>query len=188
MSSSLYISAPNVVTWSGFKDSETGENENGATLTMSLFKKDTLSPKTEAATDEGGGKVGIPIGTGHGLTEDDNIRMAGSISNYNKEYSIDSVEAEKIIVVETYVAETFLGTEKIYVGVPNGFNISLPYTGTPGLYRGILPHTLGRLIEYIASPTYGGLTQTGLYYLFVKAVKDSYEQSKRIALQAVYDS
>jgi len=187
MSSSLYIATDNVVTWSGLKDSETDEYENGATLTMSLFKKDTLSPKAEAAVDKGGGKVGIPC-TAHGLTSADYIRVEGSI-NYNDEYSIDGdTTANEIVIVETFVAETFLGMEKIYIGVPNGCNINLPYTDTPGKYRGILPDTLARMVEYSASQTYGGKTETGLFYLFVEAVKDTSRTTKRIRLQVVYDS
>jgi hypothetical protein len=187
--SNLYIHSPNVVTWDGFKDSETDTEVNDATLTMSLFKKTPLSPIADgpAVPLEGGDKVGIPC-TGHGLSSVDYIRLEGSI-NYNDEYAVDATStANQIVIVETYVAETFLGTERIFVGILNGINVSLPYTGTPGEYRGVLPHTLGRLVEYSATPKFGETTVTGLYYLFVKAVKDSYEQLKRKELQATYDS
>ena len=186
--SDLYIHSPNVVTWNEFKDAETEAYENGATLTMSLYNKTTKAPIAAGpAVDKGGGKVGIPC-TAHGLTSVDYIRIEGSI-NYNDEYAVDATStANEIVITETFVAETFLGTERIFVGVLNGINISLPYTGTPGEYRGILPHTLGRLVEYSASQTYGEPSQTGFYYLFVKAVKDAYEQLKRVGLQAVYDS
>lgn len=184
----LYISSPNVVTWAEFKDSETSSYVNDATVTMSLFNKTPLAPNAAVAVDKGGGKVGIPC-TAHGMTSTDNIRIEGSIADYNKEYSVDGdTTTNEIVIVETFAAETFTGTERIFVGVPNGFNISLPYTGTPGEYRGVLPHTLGRLIVYTATPTFGETTVTGLYCLFVKAVKDSFEQSKLAELQAVYDS
>jgi len=188
MSGHLYISSPNVVTWSGFKDSETDTEVNDATLTMSLFNQTTKSPIAAGpAVDKGGGKVGIPC-TAHGQVEDDYIRMEGSQS-YNDEFAVHAdTTANEIVIVATFIAESFLGTEKIYIGVINGCNISLPYTDSPGVYRGILPHTLGRLVEYAANQEYGGLTTTGLYYLFVKAAKDTHKQSKRIALQAVYDS
>ena len=188
MLSTIFISSDNVVTWSGLKDAETDEYENGATLTMSLFKKDTKSPNAVPAVDKGGGKVGIPC-TAHGLTSADYIRMEETI-NFNDEFSIDGdTTADEIVIVATYVAETFLGTEKIYIGILDGCNINLPYTGTDGIYRGILPDTLKRMSVYNSRQTVSeGLVVAGLFYLFIEAVKDSSRHTKRIEVKAKYDS
>lgn len=186
--SDVYISTDNVVTWSELKDSETDAYENAATLTMSLFKKTPLTPIAAGpAVDKGGGKVGIPC-TAHGLTSADYIRIEGS-QNYNDEYAVDATStANEIVITAAYVAETFLETERIFIGIADGTNISLPYTGTPGLYRGVLQDTMQRLIEYTATPTFGEITETGLYYLFIEAVKGASRTTKRIALEGKYDS
>lgn len=185
--SDLYISTDNVVTWSELKDSETDAYENAATVNMSAFEKTAKAPNAAAAADKGGGKVGIPC-TAHGLTSADYIRIEGSI-NYNKEVAVDGdTTADEIVIVATYVAETFNGYERIFVGIKNGTNISLPYTGTPGLYRGILPDTLCRLREYSATQTFGEKTEVGKYYLFVEANKGTSRTTKRVDLEAKYDS
>ena len=183
----IYISSDNLVTLSGLTDAETDSYVNDATVVMSLFSKTTKNPDAGAAVDKGGGEVGIPC-TAHGLAAGDHIRIEGS-QNYNDEYTINSVSTDEIVITATYTAETFLGTEVIYVGIANGTNISLSYVAaSDGDYTGILPDTLERMVEYSASQTYGGVTTTGLFYLFVEAVKDTSRLTKRVSLQAIYDS
>jgi hypothetical protein len=186
--SDVYISTDNVVTWSELKDAETDAYDNAATLTMSLFKKVPLNPIAAGpAVLKGGGLVGIPC-TAHGLIENDYIRIEGS-QNYNDEFTVHAdTTANEIVITHTQDAETFLGTERIFIGIADGTNVPLPYTGTPGLYRGTLPDTLQRMIEYTASQTYGELSETGKYYLFVEAVNGASRTTKRVPLEAIYDS
>jgi len=65
-----------------------------------------------AATDEGGGLVGIPL-TGHGYIEG-NIILLNDTTNYDGVHTLPSQaagNANKIIITATYQAETFAGTE-----------------------------------------------------------------------------
>lgn len=136
------------------------------------------------AVDEGDGKVGIPV-IGHTSVASDYVRIESS-RKYNKEYSIVSVTNDKLVITATYVAETFSGAERVYLGVPNGCNITLPYvTDSDGNYRGTLPDTMEGLVEYGASVSGGQVT--GNYFLFMWAEKDTSKATKRIALQAGYD-
>lgn len=187
MSDKLLIESDNIVAWTGLKDAETDAYVNDATVVMSLFKKETLSPNAEAATDKTD-KVGIPC-TAHGLVEGDYIRIVGSV-NYNDEYAVHAdTTANEIVITATYVAETFSGTERIYIGVKDGTNITLDYVAeSAGVYKGNLPDTLRGIIEYSASQAFGGVTTTGLYILFAEAVKDSARKTKKKLLQAEYDS
>lgn len=183
----IYISSDNLVTLTGLTDAETDAEVDDATVVMSLFNQTTKSPNAEAAVMKGGGLVGIPC-TAHGQVEDDYIRMEGSQS-YNDEFAVHAdTTANEIVITHDQDAETFLGTEKIYIGMKNGTNISMTPAGSGGTYTGILPDTLQRMVEYSASQTYGELTTTGLFYLFIEAVKATARMTKRIALQAVYDS
>lgn len=160
----------------------TGPTQAGSTMTET-----TKGILQGVAVNEGGGNVGIPV-IGHTLIANDYIRIEGS-TNYNDEYSIVSVTNDKIVITAAYVAETFLGTERVYEGVTNGTNITLPYVAASnGNYRGILPDTLLRLVEYAYSQTTSGLSETGKYWLFVWAEKGASKTTKRIALQAGYSS
>ena len=176
------------MTWSELKDSETDAYENGATLTMSLFE---LTPKNPIAAGpavlKGGGLVGIPC-TAHGLIEDDYIRIEGS-QKYNNEFTVHAdTTANEIVITHAQDAETFLGTERIFIGKADGTDISLPYTGTPGLYRGTLPDTLQRMVEYTSQQAFVEPNEDGKYYLFIEAVNGASRTTKRVALQAKYDS
>ena len=191
MSDQLLIESDNIVTWTGLKDAETGSYINDATVAMSLFSQTTISPNAaKVAVDKGGGKVGIPSDA-HGLVSGDYIRII-STKNYNGEYTVDAATTtNEIVITATYVAETFLGTEEIYVGITNGTNLSLSYVaGSDGIYKGNLPDTLKGIHEYESSAvTFGGTTTTtGCYVLFATAVKDTAKKTKKKLLQAVFDS
>lgn len=76
----------------------------------------TLLPDTvidaAAAVDKSGGKVGIPI-TAHGFSTGQKIIISGS-TNYNDTYLVDTDSTtDEVVIVETYVAETFVGTEVV---------------------------------------------------------------------------
>lgn len=161
----------------------TGPTQAGSTMTET-----TKGVLKGVAVDEGGGKVGIPV-LNHDLVDTGYVRLQRFV-NYDEEYDLDSVKNDKIIITATYAAETFTGNEQIYVGIPNGCNITLTYVASSdGKYRGILPDTLKGLVEYSSSQTVSsGLAETGKYYLFVEAVKGTSKSTKRIAINASYDA
>lgn len=72
-------------------------------------KTDTLD--NGPAVSKSGGKVGIPI-TGHPFEAGDSVYISGS-TNYSGTWIIDSVTENEIVIVATYVSETFAGTETI---------------------------------------------------------------------------
>jgi len=79
-----------------------------ATISDSYFEG-TLD--AAAAVDKGGGLVGLPM-TAHNFIAGQDITAAGS-TNYNDDYSIVSVTANEIVITETFVSETFAGTETV---------------------------------------------------------------------------
>lgn len=140
--------------------------------------------------DEGGGLVGIPI-EAHGYQAGDYTRLQGFVdAEYNNvEFTIASVKVNKVLVTASYVAEVFSGNERTYLGVPGGCNINVPYSGTPGVYRGILPDSMGRLRLYDATQTVSqGVVSTGQYLLFLTAVKGASKTTKRPLLTGTYDT
>jgi hypothetical protein len=63
------------------------------------------------AVDKGGGKVGIPSTT-HGLSTGNRVRLYGT-TNYNGNFAVDAdTTTNEIVIVATYVAETFTSTAK----------------------------------------------------------------------------
>jgi len=157
----------------------TGPTQAGSTMTETV--KGIL---IGAAVDEGGGKVGIPV-IGHTCVANDYVRIESS-RKYNKECTVDSVTNDKIVITAAYVAETFSGAERVYLGVPNGCDITLPYvTDSNGNYRGTLPDTMEGLVEYGASVSGGEVK--GNYFLFIWAEKDTSKATKRLAMPAGYD-
>ena len=61
-----------------------------------------------AATDEGSGRVGIPV-TSHGYQTGDFVVIEGT-TNYNGAYLVHSTStSNKVIITATYMAETFIG-------------------------------------------------------------------------------
>jgi hypothetical protein len=70
-----------------------------------------VSLDASAAVNKGSGKVGLPS-TSHGLSPSDNIRVYGTV-NYNGNYVVDAdTTTNEIVVVKTYVAETFTTSSK----------------------------------------------------------------------------
>lgn len=83
---------------------------------LRLTVGDDLTINNAAAVDKTGGKVGIPV-TGHGLSTDggDWITIEET-TNYDGSYRTTSDTTTNEIVIEaTYAAETFAGTEPIYI-------------------------------------------------------------------------
>jgi hypothetical protein len=75
------------------------------------FLPDTLIDNA-AAVDKGGGKVGIPI-TGHGFSTGQKIILSGT-TNYDGTHLVDTDSTtNEVVIVDTYNAETFAGTEDV---------------------------------------------------------------------------
>jgi len=164
----------------------TGPTNSGSTMTETT--KGVLSGY---AIDETGEYVGLPIDN-NGLAQSmvgEMIRIAGS-DNFNGEKVIAKVRKNKVVFGGTYVEELFTGNEQVGSGGEDGTNISLGYVAaSSGVYRGILPDTLKNLQLYDSQQTVSeGLVETGLFYLFIVATKDTSVTTKRIEATAVYDS
>lgn len=76
-------------------------------------KKNEKSLNSQAAVDKGGGKVGIPV-TVHGYTTGMTVALDGT-TNYDGRYLVDADSStNEIVIVATYVAETFTGAETVH--------------------------------------------------------------------------
>ena len=85
--------------------------KNGTEFGTATFSPDT-NPDAAAATDKTGGKVGIPV-TAHGFSTGQKIILDGT-TNYDGTYEVDADSTtDEIVIVATYAAETFTGTEDI---------------------------------------------------------------------------
>jgi len=110
-------------------------------VTSTVDKQLTHGRLENVAIDETGGEVGIPV-EDHDKVAGESVRFVGT-AHYDGEYEIQSVEEDKIVITESYVAETFTGEEEVFLGVVNGQVISLSYvSASDGDYEGVLPDTL----------------------------------------------
>ena len=84
-----------------------------AVYTVNAYSGSTAKALNSGSpTNEGGGKVGIPL-TGHGYSEGDLVFLSGT-DNYDGLHTLPAQTggtADKFIVAATYVLETFAGTE-----------------------------------------------------------------------------
>jgi len=88
-----------------------GTNADDVVCTVTK-DSDEQTLNNAAATDEGGGVVGIPC-TGHGYSTDDQV-LFNDTTNYDGVYTVlSSGTADRIDITETYAAETFAGTETV---------------------------------------------------------------------------
>lgn len=94
-------------------------NITTATLTLrnksdgSIINSNEHNIDNAAAVDKGGGKVGIPV-TAHGYLTGEAVRIIGS-TNYDGDYSVDGDSStDEVVILATYIAETFAGTETIH--------------------------------------------------------------------------
>lgn len=117
-----------------------------ATITAMICSGTTIAFDAGVAVNKGSGKVGIPC-TAHGLSSGQHIRITKA-GVYDGEYAIDATSStDEIVIVATYIAKTFTGSETIYVALDNGYSISVAAVdGEDGTYRGLWPHTL-QLVE-----------------------------------------
>lgn len=105
--------------------------------------------------------------TAHGQLDNDFIRII-STDSYDGQYDIESVpDVDHIIIDKAYVAETFDGNEKFYIGLPNGKNITLSYIAeSSGDYAGDLPENIGGLFEDTKHNVFVEVIFGSLYLLF----------------------
>ena len=85
------------------------------TITLNSFEQ---SLNAAAATNDGGGLVGIPL-TSHGYSEGDIVLLNGT-TNYDGVHTLPSQStgtANAFVITATYSAETFTGTETVCVVV-----------------------------------------------------------------------
>ena len=124
----VYIESDNFVRVVGLRDASTGAFENAAdTITFGIYNSTDYVQINSAgvAVDKGGGEVGLPVPTGHGVLATDYVWIEGT-TNYNGEYDVASVSATEVVITATYVAETFLATfPKMYKALPNGRALAL---------------------------------------------------------------
>lgn len=118
-----------------------------------------------AATDEGGGDVGIPL-TGHGRSEGETVLLNGT-ANYDGVHVLPDQtkgDANKVIITATYAAETFAGTETLCVVI----NTST-YTLNPGsrVYRQFwheyTPQTAAHTVTLILTAASGVTVEAGVF-------------------------
>lgn len=91
-------------------------NENVATnLFVALVaRQNTLNVNAAAATNEGSGKVGIPV-TAHGYTAGTVACLTGT-AHYDGHYFVDaSSSLNKVVITATYTVEVFTGAETIHI-------------------------------------------------------------------------
>lgn len=73
-----------------------------------------------AATDEGSGKVGIPLANNY-FSAGEQVTFAGT-TNYNGTYTLQAgTTSSKLVITETYVAETFDGVDDRVQPVANRY-------------------------------------------------------------------
>jgi len=187
----IFIATDNLIEIKELKDAETDSYINDATIKMALFEQELKHPDADEAaeSENAGSKTKIKISK-HNLTTDDFIYIEGS-QNYDSditadpaEYQIDSIpDADHIIIVAAYAAETFTGNENIYVAVRKGdaWPIELTHeeSDDDGYYDGILPDTLKALTIY-------GSAESSIYYLFVEIVKGTSKRTERLKCKAIY--
>ena len=140
-SNSIYVETDNLVQITGLYDNQAGSYVNSATILMSLYASTISNPDVGPAVDKGGGEVGIPL-TGHSFVTGNRVRLVGT-TNYDGEYVLEAAtSANELVITETYVVETFLGTEHVYEGIVGALNISVDYVAASnGNYEAILPNT-----------------------------------------------
>jgi len=86
---------------------------NADTVTCTITADaDEQNLDNAAATDEGGGLVGIPC-TGHGYSSGGQVLINGS-TNYDGVHTLDAgTTTDNMVIPATYSAETFAGTETV---------------------------------------------------------------------------
>lgn len=158
------IDTDNIVKIVGLKSIVSGSYVNDAAIKMALFEAEPqfLDTAGVAVTANGGTKTTLPL-VGHGLTTNDYIRIFGSIS-YDCEIAVDAVpDVDSITIAKAFVAETFIGTEKVYKAVRRGVG-TWPETASyvaasNGDYIGTLPDSLylfpGEMYELVITEISG---------------------------------
>ncbi len=144
----LYVSSDNLITVEGVKNAILDTYIEDATVKLMVCGEDeVMNIDAEAATDAGGGTVGIPI-TGHGVAVGKYVRIDGT-EHYNEEYVAEAATtADLLVITATYEAETFTGEEKLYPSVSGTASVALSFVSSSnGDYRGVYPYTAKLIAE-----------------------------------------
>ncbi len=88
--------------------------------------RDTID--NAGAVDKGSGLVGIPV-TGHAFSAGNEITIAGS-TNYNDAYEIISQTTNEVVITDTFVSETFGGSETIVSSIKGIIFVGTLASGT----------------------------------------------------------
>ena len=138
-----YIDTDNVIRVVGLRNVVTSAYVNDATVTGILYELPALHPNAAVAVDKGAGKVGIPC-EAHNQVAGDSIRLERTIS-YNGAFVLDAgTTVDELVIVTTYVAETFTGEEFIYCAIVGTAAVPITFTyeyGSNGNYVGKIPYT-----------------------------------------------
>lgn len=88
--------------------------------------RDTID--NAAAVDKGSGLVGIPV-TGHTFVAGREVTIAGT-TNYNGAFEIISQTTNEVVITDTFVSETFGGTETIVASIKGEIFVGTVTSGT----------------------------------------------------------
>lgn len=173
-----FLDTDNVVRIEGLRNVVTLDYINDATIKGILYKLPVLNPNAVAAANKGAGKVGIPC-DGHGLSAGDTIRLERFLSRYyNGAFPLDAgTTGGELVITTTYAAETFTGSEFIYVAIVGKVDDEILFTHEEemgdGDYVGTIPHD-------------APLVQDESYVLCITTVKDTEQVLAKIIYRAGY--
>ena len=144
--SNLYIGSDTTLRLNGLVN-QSGTSDvyvTNATVTATLYEYTRMRHPSRAAavTLSAGTKTGIPC-EAHGFTSGQYVLIHGTL-NYDGEYALDATTtADQLVIVASYVAETFTGKETIQRAVPSARALALTYIGSSnGNYKGTVPDTI----------------------------------------------
>lgn len=125
----------------GAANSDPAASLGGVMSANQVHLPDTID--ASPAVDKGNGRVGIPI-TGHLYAADKTIIISGT-TNYDGSRKIESQTANEVVIVATYAAETFDGTETTEITLNNLFDNVDPGEASAGdtEYRAIDVYNAG---------------------------------------------
>lgn len=106
-----------------------GSGATGGTHVEATFDNTTQDTiDNAAAVDKGGGLVGIPV-TGHAFVAGREVTIAGT-TNYNGAFEVISQTTNEVVITDTFVSETFGGTETIVSSIKGVVFVGTVTSGT----------------------------------------------------------
>lgn len=106
-----------------------GSGATGGTHVEATYDNTTQDTiDNAAAVDKGGGLVGIPV-TGHAFVAGREVTIAGTV-NYNGAFEVISQTANEVVITDTFVSETFGGSETIVSSIKGEVFVGTVTSGT----------------------------------------------------------